>query len=257
MKKEERNTILRRVLWIVLGFCLTGLSISAVEHKKEMYTSGLEIEVLLLEGGDNLITKEDIEKEVIDGFGPVEQILIKNLDVQMMEEILISNPFMKEVDVYVDAHERLNVRVQQREPMLRVMSVSDGDYYLDREGIKIPVSPHYTVRVPIANGYVPVMKEGQVTEESNGVTRSLFHIAQTIHSDAFMRSLIDQVYVDDKKQIILIPKMGAKRIMVGDSTSLKDKVERLKIFYKEAIPSFAWEKYQQLDLRYEGQVVCK
>jgi cell division protein FtsQ len=257
MKKLEINIILKRVLWILLGFSLAGLSISAVQHKKEMYTSGLEVEILLLEGGDNLITRDDIAQEVMEVFGPVEQILIKDLDVKLMEQVLLENPFMKEVAVYIDAHHKVHVSVAQREPMVRIMDLREGNYYLDREGVKIPVSPHYTVRVPIANGHLPKMKELRVSEESHEVIRSLFHIAQTIHADNFLSSLIDQVYVNESKQIILIPKVGVKRIVVGDSAELTDKVDRLKIFYKEVIPDFAWEKYDQLDLRFEGQVVCK
>ena len=249
--------IAKRIMWIVLGFSLAALSIAAVELKKSMFITGIEVEVVLLEEGNNLVTPDDILAGIAQTFGHVEEIPVEELDAQHMEEVLMENPFMKKVDVYADAHQKLHVRAEQREPMMRIMDPVGGDYYIDREGVRIPVSRHYTVRVPIANGNVPEMDEPRINEESGPVLKSLYAIARKIHGDRFLKPLVDQVYIDRQQQVILVPKLGVKEIIVGDSTQLEDKIERLKIFYKEAISGFAWEKYKQMDLRYAGQVICR
>lgn len=254
---EKVKHIAKRILWIVLGFSLAGLSIAAVELKKSMFITGIEVDVVLLEEGNNLVTPEDILADIAQTFGPVEEIPVQELDAQTMEEVLMQNPFMKKVDVYADAHQKLHVRVEQREPMMRIMDPEAGDYYLDKEGVRIPVSRHYTVRVPITSGNVPVMEESRISEDSAPVLKSLYAIAREIHGDKFLKPLVDQVYIDNRKQVILVPKLGVKEIILGDSTQLEDKIERLKIFYKEAISGFAWEKYKQMDLRYAGQVICR
>ena len=241
----------------MLGFSLAGLSIAAVELKKSMFITGVDVEVVLLEEGNNLVTPDDILAEIAQIFGPVEDIPVQDLDAQGMEEVLLQNPFMKKVDVYADAHQKLHVRVEQREPMMRIMDPEGGDYYLDKEGVRIPVSRHYTVRVPITNGHVPAMEEPRISEDSDAVLISLYAVAREIHEDKFLKPLVDQVYIDNRKQVILVPKLGVKEIILGDSTMLEDKIERLKIFYKEAISGFAWEKYRQMDLRYKGQVICR
>lgn len=254
---ERVKHITKRVFWIILGFSLAALSIAAVDLKKSMYLTGLDIDILLLDGGNNLVTAEDIAGEITDHFGPVADIPVAELDASWIEEILLENPFMKQVDVYADAHQVLHVRVAQREPMMRIMDPSGGDYYIDREGVRIPVSKHYTVRVPVANGFVPEMEESRITGESDPVLSSLYQIAKTIHEDAFLKPLVDQVYLDEHQEVIMVPKIGVKKIIIGDDTDLKDKVDRIKIFYREAISGFAWGKYKQMDLRYAGQVVCK
>jgi cell division protein FtsQ len=34
-------------------------------------------------------------------------------------------------------------------------------------------------------------------------------------------------------------------------------LNRLKIFYKEGMPYEGWRKYETINLKYSGQVVCK
>jgi cell division protein FtsQ len=54
--------------------------------------------------------------------------------------------------------------------------------------------------------------------------------------------------------------LGRQKIVFGSaetSEEVRDKFNRLKVFYKEAMPFEGWNKYTEISLKYEGQVVCR
>jgi cell division protein FtsQ len=59
---------------------------------------------------------------------------------------------------------------------------------------------------------------------------------------------------------VLVPLVGDQKIVFGTANSaeeVKEKFERLKIFYKEAIPYEGWAKYNEISVKYDGQIVCR
>lgn len=58
----------------------------------------------------------------------------------------------------------------------------------------------------------------------------------------------------------MIPLVGNQKIVFGSAFTdkeVKEKFEKLKIFYKEAIPYEGWNKYSEISLKYDKQIVCK
>lgn len=54
--------------------------------------------------------------------------------------------------------------------------------------------------------------------------------------------------------------VGDLKIIFGSAYSNKqvnDKFTRLKIFYKEGLPYEGWDKYSEINLKYDGQIVCR
>ena len=58
-------------------------------------------------------------------------------------------------------------------------------------------------------------------------------------------------------EFTLIPKIGDQKILLGKVMDAGQKLERLKIFYREGMPYEGWRKYKTIDVRFAGQVVCK
>ena len=161
-----------------------------------------------------------------------------------------------EADVYIDAGNRVNIDVSQREPILRIIDNNQLNYYLDSEGNKMPLSNHFSARVLVATGHIPPFIPDFKKREKH-VLKDLFHLTQVIQEDEFMNALVEQIYVSNKGMYTIVPKIGDQKIILGSANGLDEKIERLKVFYKEALPYEGWQKYKTIDLRYEGQVVCK
>jgi cell division protein FtsQ len=88
----------------------------------------------------------------------------------------------------------------------------------------------------------------------------IYRISNYVCKDPLLQSLIGQVYCDENHEFIMIPVVGKQKIVFGKASSVKEveeKFQRLKVFYQEAMPFEGWNKYSEISLKYEGQVVCR
>ena len=75
------------------------------------------------------------------------------------------------------------------------------------------------------------------------------------YEDPFLRPLIEQIDMDKRGDMTLVPKLGHHTIAFGNDERIEEKFRYLRIFYKEALPYHGWEKYSEISLKYAGQVV--
>ena len=68
---------------------------------------------------------------------------------------------------------------------------------------------------------------------------------------------IEQLYVNKEFEIELIPRVGNHRIVVGDATDIKTKLDKLKVFYDKGLNKTGWNEYSVINLKFANQVVCK
>ena len=54
----------------------------------------------------------------------------------------------------------------------------------------------------------------------------------------------------------IVPVIGDQRIIVGNVEGLKQKLNNLFVFYKNVLNRIGWDRYQVLDVRFDGQVVA-
>ncbi len=65
-----------------------------------------------------------------------------------------------------------------------------------------------------------------------------------------------------------MPKGQKLHVKIGDNVKIifgtaysneevREKFRKLKIFYTEAIPYEGWNKYEEISLKYDKQIVCK
>jgi cell division protein FtsQ len=80
-----------------------------------------------------------------------------------------------------------------------------------------------------------------------------------LRTDDFLGALVEQVYLNNKGEMVLAPKVGDQIILLGryDPKRVDRQLRRLKDFYREGLPYRGWRAYRSFDLRYEDQVVAK
>lgn len=254
----KTDKMLTKLLWVVGGILLTMMIISAVSQKRESVTKSIIINVETLPDSSKLITEKDILTTLTRSMGRnPEGMPIEELDLKRMEErVLEKDPFISDADVFVDARSRLHIDIKQREPFLRIIDAGGRNYYLDKDGRYMPTSINFTARVPVATGYIPSYTP-EYREKKNGTLRHLFAFAEKIHNDEFMSALTEQIFVNKKREFIVIPKIGKQKLLFGKNRDVEEKFKRLKIFYAEGMPYEGWQKFATINLQYEGQVVCK
>lgn len=254
---QETRQLLRRLGWAAILFVAAILVISAVERKESSQASELVINIEPLPDGELLINSQDIRQAIERSFGyRLEGLPIGEIDVQRLEKTLEEEPFILNADAYIGANNRVKVAIEQRQPVLRVMDNNGLNYYLDARGIKMPQSPHYTAKVIVATGNLPP-HEPQFLDRRRNALKDAFLLANMIREDEFLNAMIEQIHVSNRGEIMLAPKVGNHKIIFGKFENADKKLWRLKVFYKEALPYEGWNRYSEVSLQYDGQVVCK
>ena len=239
-------------LWLVFLSGLVGLTLTAARFQDKNVIKEVRAEVILLEKGNNLIQPEEFVRMVGKKFGQLKGIPIDLVDMRAIEDFLMTNPYIRQADVYLGASGRLVFNLHQRMPLMRIVDNKEKHWYVDTDTVRMPVSSHFTARVPLVNGNFPVtqnVKQWPMDE--------LFEITMMLQDDEFMGSLIDQIYVESPEKIWLVPRLGPSRIMLGNTKDLEDKVDRITRFYEKALPAQGWDTYSYIDTRFAGQIVAR
>lgn len=259
MKKKHLILRIQQLSWAAVLLIMVMLVSSAV-NKRKTTRSAREMEVNIetaTEADSSLITKLEVEELLQKSFNySILDSELKRIDVQRAERVLEKNPFVENADVFIDNRGKINVNLQQRKPVVRVMDGEGRNYYLDAKGNYMPLSEHHTARVLVLTGYIRP-HEPDFINNPRHMLKNLFELATILRTDEFFHHMIEQVHVAQNGDIVFVPKLGKQQILFGKYLNIQEKLQRLKIFYNEAIPQEGWTKYKQIDIRFRNQIVCK
>ena len=251
--KQQR--MLRRIGWVVLFLAVLVVYISAVEQKGGSTVKDIVVNIEPLPDGNSLLAETDVIGSIDRAFDRslIGQSL-SDIDIERLEQVLEAEPFILEAEAYVTAGNLIVIDINTREPILRVIDNNGYNYYLDRDGVQMPLSAHFTAKVLVATGSLPTYDEAFLTRKRNRL-KEAFLLAQLILSDPFLAPLSEQIYFDSRGKITLVPKIGSDRIEFGSFSDAQSKLRRIKIFYKEVLPHTGWRTYDEISVAYNDQVV--
>jgi cell division protein FtsQ len=201
-----------------------------------------------------------IDREEVDNILKIHkhQLVGRNMEsinLHSLENKLRANPFIESAKVYADMDGIIKVEISQRQPIIRIMNQFDQDFYIDQNGIKIPMSSNFTARVLVANGYIDEAFGKKIDTLHTEIARELFKTAEFISKDSLWSAQIAQVYVNPDHELELIPRVGSNRILLGNADSLENKFHNLLVFYKQALPQVGWDRYKLINIKFANQVV--
>jgi len=257
MNQQDLLRTFKRLLYIGLVVGAMLVVLSAIEKKQESDVQEMLIEIHPLPDGNRLLVRSDIEETLALSFDePLEKGSVKKTDVTRLERVLEEDAFILDADVYLNARNELHIKVIQREPILRVMDNSGLNYYLDESGKKMPLSEHFTARVPVATGNLPPHVP-EFYKRKKYVLKDVFEFIKLLRNDPFFHPMIEQIHVNQRGEMTLVPKVGRQKIVFGDFAKAQEKLRRLKIFYEEGMPREGWRTYKTINVKFDGQVVCE
>ncbi|MFD2160990.1 cell division protein FtsQ/DivIB [Paradesertivirga mongoliensis] len=252
LKRINWKAILYGFLWVLsLGGLVTLMSF--IEVKKDEITCQ-DIKVIIPEV-DSFIHRDDIDEMIQSNSGTLIGRKLHNIDIHGIEEALKANPYIEDARVYSDMHGVINVQIRQREPVLRIMNLTNQDFYVDRNGFKMPISSNFTAHVLVANGFIMEPFANRVDTLRTKLARDLYRTAVFVENDSLWREQIEQLYVNQQNEIEMVPRVGNHKIILGAADSLETKFTNLLVFYKKAIPAVGWDAYKTINIKYINQVV--
>lgn len=258
---------LKRGLWIT--FAIAVIVLMRMTQSAQAETVLEEPEVLIHVNGENAFLTEDELKLRLkrNGFTFNGQAQ-KDLKVSAVEDYIRKMTEVKDVKVFTKLGSKWKIEVTVRKPIARIYNKYDETFYLDEDGFVMNSSSLHTARVVVVTGYIKdKISSVSVPEIINNDTlksiRNLddvYRISNYVCNDPLMQSLIGQIHLKKNGDFVLIPLVGGQKIIFGTAKTdkeVKDKFKKLKIFYKEGIPYEGWDKYEEISLKYDNQIVCK
>ncbi|MBT8190560.1 MAG: hypothetical protein HKN67_10375 [Saprospiraceae bacterium] len=216
-----------------------------------------EVSIIINSREDNkkLISEDEIRMMLKKKIGY--DITIANngqLDLMALEKYLQQDNRIKKADIYLDKKNRVKIVISQKEPIVRIEDSAEGDFYLDFEGTRIPLVKDQIVRVPIVTGHVNKYQPNYKDDKEHNLNMVL-RMAQKVSEDDFLSALVEQIHIDESDEIVLIPKMGRTKILFGQIDDLDEKVYKLKTYYRKGIKHIGIDKFDELNIKYEGQIL--
>ena len=135
--------------------------------------------------------------------------------------------------------------MKQREPLVRVFEGNES-YYLDEEMNHLALSDQYSARV------LQVYWD-ELTEFRVEILGSLIEL---IESDKFLKAQITGIVFDKNNELVVYPRVGGHKIILGEAEDFRNKFEKLKVFYRQGLGKVGWGRYSMINLKYHNQVVC-
>jgi cell division protein FtsQ len=261
--------MLKKVMNILLWILLLGgvIGLTGFAETERNHTLCKQIDVKIMQNDSAFfITPAEIRALISAQQGEVTKKSLDKIDVKAMEEMLKSNAYIDNAQVFATPDGVLHVSVAQKKPMVRVISAGNESYYLDTKGNLMPLSPDFTALVMVVNGKIKEpyarfsknnMEAMQGDTSVHSLLPSIYKLSGFIYHNPVWKALIPEIYVDSAQEFCLIPRVGNQRIIFGDSTNMQQKFARLWVLYRDGFGyAGKWNDYSQINLKYNHQIVC-
>lgn len=257
---------LKIFFWILIigGMVSVFVFANAEESKKIIEVPNISIHV----DGETFLTEEELKIRLINAGLLTKNQKNEQLNIRKIERKIALMEEVKEVDVFREIGKKWNIRVTLRKPIARIFNTTNQTYYIDEDGFLMKRSSNHTARVLIFSGYLHdrFFKGSLSRFINNDSLKSIkklddvFRISNYVCNHPLMYKLIGQVYLERDGDFVLIPLVGDQKIVFGTANTdeeVAEKFSRLTIFYKEAMPYEGWNKYSEISVKYEGQIVSR
>lgn len=190
---------------------------------------------------------------------------IDSLNTMMLENFMYQYPAVKKADAYTNIDGILNIVIKQRKPVVRIINNNGRSFYIDENGFIMPGSERFTAYVLVANGFI---NDNLLVERTKSVFNKdslgnlipsqlldLYNLSDFINDDDLWNAQIEQIYVNDINELVLVPRVGSHLILFGNADQIEMKFRKLKSIYK-IFNTIGWNRYRTINLKFRNQIIC-
>ena len=203
-----------------------------------------EIVVEFEEGDNNFLTHSMVNKLLIQNNETVQNQAKSVINLYGLENKVSENPYVEDVSVFLTIDGKLKSVVKQRTPVLRIISENES-YYVDKQGVKVPLSSSYSARVLLVSGI-----------ENEAEIKVVLELVSLILEDNFLQKEIVGIEKSDVDEYQFTVRSGNYKIDFGKLIDVDIKFKKLKAFYNKTFEDMTIQNYKTINVKYHNQVVC-
>ena len=236
--KKFLKYLLFLVLIVVLGFLY---SFSSKRNEQKKVT---EIVVEFEAGENNFLTHSMVDKLLIQNKETVQNLEKSVINLYGLENNVSKNPYVEKASVFLTIGGQLKSTVKQRSPVARIISENES-YYVDKQGVKVPLSENYSARVMLVSG---IKNDNEIKE--------IMPLITLILADGFLQKELVGIHKSDDDEYQFSVRSGDHKIDFGKLSDVNVKFKKLKAFYNKTFLIKTIENYKTINVIYHNQVVC-
>ena len=226
---------------ILLIISITALYAFTNQRNKLRTVNGITVD--FVEDQGLFVTEEMVNKLLIQNYGSLKNVPKEKVVLNTIEAVIETDEMVKKAQVYLTVSGELKSKIEQRQPIGRVEGISK--FYLDQEGIPMPLSKVFSARVPIITGKIT----GKSLED-------VYVILKFINDDEFLRKNVIGIHIEEEEKYQLKFRVESFVVHLGDVNDLGEKFNNFKAFYAKATRDQTLNSYQVVSLEFDNQVVC-
>lgn len=229
------------VIVLVLLFSLMYIGVTRSKSKRIEHV----IVDISQEQQSYFVREADVMQAVKKQLGrPAEGLKANEIDLSKIENIVKTNPWVRNAEVHTSYSGELKIEIVPRMPLVRIEPTSGKPYYLDLQAEPFPLSNKFTAHVPVAIGDIDSI-----------VSRKVYTLMRYVNESPFWKGQVQQIFVESENNLFIVPTVGSHIIEIGEVENLDVKFRNLLAFYKEVLPKTGWNTYREISIRYKGQVI--
>lgn len=252
------------LLVLMIGAFVATL-IMVKDQERTMNISSIEVNI---ENGDSIrfITKDQVISMLKSDSLKNWTTAYSTCDTYEIERALSRLNYLSSVESYKQAGGVLNVDIIQKNIVLRVITDSGKDLYVDDKSTFLPTTDYFAADVPILtcdDEFLLLLQESnkinKKVEKSYYILHNLLNFVRLLESDPFWKSMIVQINVCKSRELQLIPRVGTHTVVLCDCDDLANAssyLQKLGGFYMKIVASYGWGKYKTINAKYNNIIVA-
>lgn len=254
IKKNIRRAIFI-CAWLIAGAGVVVLLVAAMTSRNHQVCKGYDIDINGNEKGQWFLDKNDIVNVLTQNktIG-IKNKKIESFDLHKLESRLEKEVWIKDAELYFDNTGILKIKVEEREPIVRIFSTTGESFYFDSTGQRLPLSNKMAAKLPVFTGF-PGNGKNIKTSSDRKLVKQVKELSVYLAKDTFWMGQISKIDITPAREFELVPVAGTYTIEFGDAKKKEEKFRRLAIFYNQVLAKVGIDRYERIKVQYDQQII--
>lgn len=206
------------------------------------------------------VAKEDVEKWLDKEYRAYAGLRLDSVNLGKIESIVLEHSAVRSCEAWLTDDGTLHIELTQRQPAVRFDEGTNG-YYCDAEGFIFPLQARGSVDVPVVDGKLPLnvprgFKGSPDSESQREWLGRILAMAAYIKGTPWEKNIKSITALEDGN-LLITPAEGKEKFLFGPPVRIAEKFSLMDRYYTTVAPSREPGYYSTVDVRYNGQLVCR